>query len=330
MAKARITCIFCQAVISADQNLNKYKKHLEISHDIFYQQDMALTLAFLTDEENQNIVEKLMIRVDYFITEETMGTFDNIFKESDPRDSFEEAREDVQIIEEENIASIQHILQGDLSDTDDDDDDEEDVDDPLPYHLSDTEENVTEKTAKNSNGLNLKIEALQADIARRKQNAMPRKNDTNGDGKDKNDDNKEEILCKFAETKNNKKQTSAAVEEIYRFLQDSDGSDEELDSPNAVSDGYNQQELNPTQDIYNFLEDSEDSGEEEEAGTVQFKQEPNTPEKTEQLPMTAAGGSKHGLSLLLDQVVRQTKKSNQIMEQQLSNSSSAEKKRRLK
>ena len=84
MAKARITCIFCQAVISADQNLNKYKKHLEISHDIFYQQDMALTLAFLTDEEHQNIVEKLMIRVDYFITEETMGTFDNIFKESLP------------------------------------------------------------------------------------------------------------------------------------------------------------------------------------------------------------------------------------------------------
>ena len=119
MAKARITCIFCQAVISADQNLNKYKKHLEISHDIFYQQDMALTLAFLTDEENQNIVEKLMIRVDYFIAEETMGTFDNIFKESDPKDSFEEVREDVQTIEEENIASIQHILQGDLSDTDD-------------------------------------------------------------------------------------------------------------------------------------------------------------------------------------------------------------------
>ena len=51
MVKARITCIFCQAVVSADKNLNKYKKHLEISHDIFYQQDLALTLAFLDDEE---------------------------------------------------------------------------------------------------------------------------------------------------------------------------------------------------------------------------------------------------------------------------------------
>ena len=295
---------------------------------------MVLTLAFISEEENQAIVEKLKIRIDYFISEEIMGTFENIFTKSDSKDSLKEAEEDVQTIEDENIASIQHILQGDLSDSDDDDDDddidEEDVDDPQAFNLSDTEEDVTKKTA-NNDGLNKKIEALNAEMARRKEKAMPQKKEKERDSEKKNDDNKEEILSKLAETKKNKKTSSAKIEEIYRFLQDSGSSDEESETTSVVTEGYNLPEhehvgevLKPTKDIYDFLQDSEDSGE-DEVGPIQVKQEPITPEKTQKLPIA---GTKHDLSSLLDRVVMQTKKSNQLMEQQLSGS--AEKKRRLK
>ena len=320
--------MFCQALISAEKSLQKYKKHLEIQHDIFYQQDLVLTLAFISEEESQAIVEKLQIRIDYFISEEIMGTFENIFTKSD---SLIEAEEDVQTIEDENIASIQHILQGDLSDSDDDDDiDEEDVDDPQAYNLSDTEGDATEKTS-NNDGLLKKIEALNAEMARRKEKAMPQKKENDRESRKKNDDNKEEILSKLAETKKNKKSSSAKIEEIYRFLQDSGSSDEESETTSGVTEGYNLPEhehvgevLKPTKDIYDFLQDSEDSGE-DEVRPIQVKQEPTTPKKTQKLP---TAGTKHDLSLLLDRVVMQTKKSNQIMEQQLSGS--AEKKRRLK
>ena len=88
-------------------------------------------------------MEKIMFdhRLHNFLTEEMMGTFENIFTPSDTKkDSLEEAEEDLQTIEDENIASIQHILQGNLSDDSDDDDEEEEeegVDDPQAYPLSD-------------------------------------------------------------------------------------------------------------------------------------------------------------------------------------------------
>ena len=314
MGRARITCIFCQAVVSADKNLNKYKKHLEIAHDIFYHQDMVLTLAFLSDEENQTIVEKLMVRVDYFLAEEIMGTFENIFTTSDRKDSFIEAEEDVQTIEEENIASIQHILQGDLSDSEDEEENEEGVDDPQPYPLSDAEEDVTEKT---DHGFDEKIEALKAEVARRMEKARPMKN--------KNEETERKISSKSEQTKN---QSTATIEEIYRFLQDSGSSDEESETPSAMSEGSTQKEK--TQDIYNFLQDSEESsGGEDDAGTIRVKKEPTAPLKTEKSAGSGQNSKppKHDLTSLLDRVVMQTKQKNQKREQQLSGG--PQKKRRL-
>ena len=323
MVKARITCIFCQAVVSADKNLNKYKKHLEISHDIFYQQDLALTLAFLYDEENQTIVEKLMPRVDYFLAEGMMGSFENIFTKSDTKNLSREEEEDVQTIEDENIASIQNMLQFDLSDSDDDDDDDEEgVDDPQAYNLSHAEEDVAEKTAKDPVGLEEKIEALNAEVARRREQALPKMKEKNGDNsKHKIDRSKKEIFCNLEQTK---KRSSEAIEEIYRFLQDSGSSDDEPETPSAVSEGSNQKDRSGEVD---FLEDSEDS-DDDEGGPIQVKQEPTSPEKTK----TGTGqDSKHDLALLLDRVVMQTKNKNRIMEQQLSGSSNGpqHKKRRL-
>ena len=67
---------------------------------------------------------------------------------------------------------------------------------------------------------------------------------------------------------------------------------------------------------------------EEKPAEPEKTEEPATPEK----PETRTGhDSKHDLALLLDRVVMQTKKNNQIMEKQLSGSSSfsQQKKRRI-
>merc|ERR1712150_145736 len=95
-------------------------------------------------------------------------------------------------------------------------------------------------------------------------------------GKNKNAENKRQTLTKSEPTK---KQSSATIEEIYRFLQDSGSSDEESETPSALSEGSNRKEK--TQDIYNFLQDSEESSGEDEAVKINVKQEPKTPEKTD-------------------------------------------------
>ena len=274
---------------------------MEISHDIFEEKELALVLAFLNKEERQMMVEKLMPRIDEFIENKLYGKFENIFQTSTPSDPVKQKEEPPCRDEDEvdTITAIQNSLQEDLSESDNDPDDPGCPDDqvyPLSIqdifslpgprknvqkseneeenilqndnNISDDEDDDIEISENMSDGFDMKIEAMRLDVAKRlEREKSPEKQKTSHKGKQTEEE---------------------AIEEIYKFLQDTDDSDDIddnddepdnsiLDKPyESGSDTNNKNIANTFQEIYDFLQDSdeeEEEEEEEEVESVRVKEE---------------------------------------------------------
>ena len=59
-----VTCLLCNATISVRLgNFHKLNSHLEVNHDVFFQQDLLMALNFLEDHERDVIIEKVLPRM---------------------------------------------------------------------------------------------------------------------------------------------------------------------------------------------------------------------------------------------------------------------------
>merc|ERR1712179_29672 len=59
-----IECMFCSCVISLrNGDDQKFKKHLEVYHEVFSYFDILLAIHFLRQEETQNILEEVKYRI---------------------------------------------------------------------------------------------------------------------------------------------------------------------------------------------------------------------------------------------------------------------------
>ena len=59
-----VTCLLCNARVSLRMgNFQKLNSHLEVNHDVFYEQDLLMALNFLEDHEREVIIEKVLPRM---------------------------------------------------------------------------------------------------------------------------------------------------------------------------------------------------------------------------------------------------------------------------
>lgn len=83
MESLTINCRFCKGKIGAPNgNLGKLESHMQHSHDMYYEKDLAFLLNFLSDGEIQVLVTKLTARMDIFRAVGTLGSDENVFGES--------------------------------------------------------------------------------------------------------------------------------------------------------------------------------------------------------------------------------------------------------
>ena len=59
-----IFCLFCRGVVSLkDEKLEKFKKHMQDVHEIYFEHEFILAGSFLKEEEKENIIAAARVRI---------------------------------------------------------------------------------------------------------------------------------------------------------------------------------------------------------------------------------------------------------------------------
>ena len=59
-----IFCLFCRGVVSVkEENFEKFNKHMQDVHEIYYEQEFVLAGSFLRHEEKENIITAARVRI---------------------------------------------------------------------------------------------------------------------------------------------------------------------------------------------------------------------------------------------------------------------------
>ena len=92
--------------MTVDANLDKLRKHMDGSHEIFFNTELWLAVNFLSQKETELLVSKIKPRIEMFTTKGTVTDTDNIFDELPS------------VTQEPELDAIQNMLQSENDSSD--------------------------------------------------------------------------------------------------------------------------------------------------------------------------------------------------------------------
>ena len=150
-----VTCLLCNATISVRLgNFQKLNSHLEVNHDVFFQQDLLMALNFLEDHERDVIIEKVLPRMKL-----TLNNAKNLYKKDVLKKKLDiEKRIFGDAAYKENYVSDKDDDGSNTSSRESREDDSIDFDDVVEDNCADEEEEVESPTKK------VKLEELPTEV----------------------------------------------------------------------------------------------------------------------------------------------------------------------
>merc|ERR1712129_225113 len=116
-----IFCLFCKGVVNVkDEKLEKFKKHMEDIHEIYFEHEFILAGSFLKKEEKENIIAAAKVRIKKPRNAKTNAKLDqqhsaeillveNVIEQSNVTDTDKGVSGDTNISRMENVVSNEPI-----------------------------------------------------------------------------------------------------------------------------------------------------------------------------------------------------------------------------